>query len=115
MNKKSKYLFIFLGITIFLLLSQTIYLYANKSLSKEEIEKKEILIKAIGLPDLAISTEAMYTRHRTLSDIFSLFKDSPLLREYFPSTYVYSHSHILNNTPSNVNEVVEEIKVNNEK
>ena len=102
MNKKSKYLFFFLGITTILLTFQTIYLYTNKSLTKENLAKKDILLKVVGLPDLAISTEAMYIRHRTLSDIFSLFKESPELREYFPTTYVYSHSHILNNTPNKV-------------
>ena len=102
MNKKSKYLFLFLGVTLLLLISQIIYLYTNKSLTKDNIEKKDILLKVVGLPDLAISNEAMYIRHRTLSDIFSLFKESPELREYFPTTYVYSHSHILNNTPSKV-------------
>lgn len=105
MNKKSKFLFFFLGITIFLLLGQSIYLYTNKSMTEENIQKKDIFVKTLGLPDLAISTEAMYIRHRTLSDVFSLFKDSPELREYFPTTYVYSHSHILNNTPSKVIEV----------
>ncbi len=108
MNIKSKYLFFFLGITTILLVFQTIYLYTNKSLTKENLEKKDLLIQALGLPDLAISTEAMYIRHRTLSDTFSLFKESPELREYFPTTYVYSHSHILNNTPSKVIKVINE-------
>lgn len=109
MNKKSKILIIFFCVLITLLSLLTLYLYENKTLINENIEKKNILIKATGLPDLAISTEAMYIRHRTLSDIFSVFKESPELREYFPSTFIYSHSHILNNTPSKV------IKVRNEK
>lgn len=102
MNKKSKYLIFFLCITTIVLIVQSIYLQSNKSLTKENLNKKDILLKVVGLPDLAISTEAMYIRHRTLSDIFSVFKDSPLLREYFPTTFVYSHSHILNNTPTKV-------------
>ena len=100
MNKKSKYLILFLLFPTTFLVVLSTYLYINKSLSEEELAKKDILIKAIGLPDLAISNEAMYIRHRTLSDIFSLFKDSPELREYFPTTYIYSHSNILNNTPN---------------
>ena len=102
MNKKSKYLILFLLFCTISITIQSIYLYTNKSLTKKNLEKKDILLKAVGLPDLAISTEAMYIRHRTLSDIFSLFKDSPELREYFPTTYIYSHSHIVNNTPNKV-------------
>ena len=54
----------------------------------------------LQLPDLAISTEAMFIRHRTLSDTFAILKEDPQLKEYFPTTFIYSHSHILQNTPS---------------
>ena len=108
MNKKSKYLISILVITIFAITVEAIYLQATKSLTKQQIEQKEELLKIVGLPDLAISNEAMYTRHRTLSNTFSIFKDSPELREYFPTTFVYSHSHILNNTPSKVKEIINE-------
>ena len=102
MNKKSKYLIFILAITICAITLEAIYLQTTKSLTQKQIEQKEALLKVVGLPDLAISTEAMYIRHRTLSNTFSIFKDSPELREYFPTTFVYSHSHILNNTPSRV-------------
>jgi len=102
MNKKSKY---FIGITIFLislLLIQIVYLKIYESIDPKQLNEKKAFLKVTALPDLAISTEAMYIRHRTLSDTFSLLKESPELREYFPSTFTYSHSHILNNTPSKV-------------
>ena len=57
-------------------------------------EKKISFVRLSGLPDLAISTEANYVRHRSLSDIFSIYKDDGSLREYFPSTFIISHSHI---------------------
>ncbi|PLY08150.1 MAG: hypothetical protein C0625_02905 [Arcobacter sp.] len=102
MNKKSKYLLFIISIAICTITLEVIYLQINKSLNKKNILEKNILLKAIGLPDLSTSNEAMYIRHRTLSNTFSIFKDSPELREYFPSTFIYSHSHILNNTPSKV-------------
>ena len=108
MNKKSKYLISILVLTIFAITVEAIYLQTSKSLTKQQIEQKEEFLKVTGLPDLAISNEAMYIRHRTLSNTFSLFKDSPELREYFPTTFVYSHSHILNNTPSKVKEIINE-------
>ncbi len=66
---------------------------------------KNIFVKTIGLPDLAISTEATYIRHRSLSDLFAIYKDDGDLREYFPSSFVYNHSTILNNTPSRIQNV----------
>lgn len=102
MNKKSKYLFFSILITLFTIVFELGYLSNFKSLSKKDIEDKNILVSSLGLPDLAISNEAMYIRHRTLSDTFSIFKEGPELKEYFPTTFVYSHSHILNNTPAKI-------------
>ena len=102
MNKKSKYLFSIIVLVLFTLSIELVYLQNSKTLSKKDIEDKNILVSSLGLPDLAISTEAMYIRHRSLSDTFSIFKEGPELKEYFPSTFVYSHSHILNNTPSKI-------------
>ncbi len=102
MNKKSKYLFIIIVLILFSIALELTYLSNAKNLDKKDIEDKNILVSSLGLPDLAISTEAMYIRHRTLSDTFSIFKESPELKEYFPTTFIYSHSHILNNTPSKI-------------
>lgn len=102
MNKRSKFFILFLISMITIVFIEILYLYKDKTISKKDLEMKHSLLKITGLPDLAISTEAMYIRHRTLSETFSILKESPELREYFPSTFVYSHSHILNNTPSKV-------------
>lgn len=102
MNKKSKFFILFLMFFIVLIFVETIYLYKCQTISMKDLQDKQALLKITGLPDLAISTEAMYIRHRTLSETFSILKESPELREYFPSTFVYSHSHILNNTSSKV-------------
>lgn len=102
MNKKSKYMFLtvcFIGLLMFL---ELLYIQKNKVYNKKNIEDKKILVSVLQLPDLAISTEAMFIRHRTLNDTFATFKEGPELKEYFPTTYIYSHSHILNNTPSKI-------------
>ena len=102
MTKKSFYLFyIILGlISIFII--QTVYLLNTKSITNEALNKKQLFVKITGLPDLAISTEASYIRHRSLSDIFGIFKDDGNLREYFPSSFTYNHSTLINNTPSRI-------------
>lgn len=99
MNKKSLYLFYLFSALFALLVMQVVYLNNTKAINKDMLNKKETFIHICGLPDLAISTEASYVRHRSLSDLFSIYKDDGNLREYFPSTFAYSHSHLINISP----------------
>jgi len=96
MNKKSHYLFyIFMGVVIILMV-ELIYLKQTREMTEKQQIKKQNFVKIAGLPDLAIVTETSSVRHRTMSDLFSIYRDDANLREYFPSTFVYSHSHIIN-------------------
>ena len=98
MNKKSTFvLYIFLALFSSLGV-EVIYLNSLHKLNGEVLSKKLSFIDLAGLPDLAISTEATYVRHRSLSMIGDIYKDDGSLREYFPSTYAISHSHTLNQT-----------------
>jgi hypothetical protein len=92
MNKKTKRVFLFFTALVFVFLGQIGYLYATKSITPELREKKQLFVSLTLLPDLALSTEADYIRHRSLSAFFSLFKEGPLLREYFVSTHLYAPS-----------------------
>lgn len=95
-TKKAQNIFyIFCGL-FFLIVAELTYINARESLHEDTLEKKLAFVQISGLPDLAISTEASYIRHRSLSTVFSIYKDDGSLREYFPSTYTISHSHILN-------------------
>ena len=94
MNKKSFILFYIISGLLSIVIIQIIYLYTTKSVTNETLKKKRIFVKTVGLPDLSICTEASYIRHRSLSDIFSIYKDDGSLREYFPSTFVYNHSRL---------------------
>ena len=88
MNKRTNFLFSFL-IALFII-SSLLFIVLNdkKSLTTESLNKKELFVKIVGLPDLAISTEVNYIRHRSLTDINSIFKDGPEHIEYAPSTFV---------------------------
>lgn len=93
--KTPRLLFILFSLVSILVL-QSLYLSATKTLSQESQAKRKEFVAISTLPDLAISTEATFIRHRSMSDMFSIYKDDGSLREYFPSTYTYSHSHIIN-------------------
>lgn len=95
---KTPYLFLIVASLVVILSVESIYLVKDKSMSLEMQNKKKDFVAFVGLPDLAIATEATFVRHRTMSDMFSIYKDDGSLREYFVSTYSYNHSHIINQT-----------------
>lgn len=43
------------------------------------------LAEALGLTDIALFTEARYTRHLSLADLHSPFQDAPMAFEHFPA------------------------------
>lgn len=51
----------------------------------EEIPRKRALARELALTDLAIWTEARYTRHPSQADFFAPFQDVPSSLEHFPS------------------------------
>jgi hypothetical protein len=84
--------FIFL-VSIFSI--QLLYIAKTKTVTTEAKKMKNDFVKVTGLPDLALSTEANYIRHRSISDIFSIYRDDGTLREYAPSSYIYAPSKVL--------------------
>ena len=51
----------------------------------ELLEPAQSLVRRLGLSDLALFTEARYTRHPVQADLHSAFQDHPLALEHFPS------------------------------
>lgn len=102
MNYKTKIYFTTIFSLVAILFITVLFLQNFKTLKESEKNDKNILVSHVLLPDLSISTEAMYIRHRSLADLFSYFKDSPSLLEYFPSTFVYNYPKNINNTPSKI-------------
>lgn len=50
-----------------------------------EIPAKRNLVRTLGLTDLALWTEARYTRHPSQADLFTPFQDFPSSLEHFPA------------------------------
>jgi len=49
------------------------------------VPAKQAVAARLGLTDLAIWTEARYTRHPSQTDLFSPFQDFPASLEHFPA------------------------------
>jgi len=50
-----------------------------------DVAEMHVLAARLGLTDLALFTEARYTRHPSQADLHSAFQDHPLALEHFPS------------------------------
>ena len=59
------------------------------------IPKKMQLVNELELTDLAMWTEARYTRHPSQADYFSAFQDCPSSLEHFPAGSVVTVPEIL--------------------
>lgn len=75
--------FIVLEVTILALLLIGALLYAEKM--QPELAAKRQLVKRLMLTDLALWTEARYTRHPSQADFFTPFQDFPGAVEHFPA------------------------------
>ncbi len=78
----------YLGATALLLLLLGLALLhaglARRAL-RPEVERRRELAAALGLTDLALFTEARYTRHPTQADRHTPFQEHPFSLEHFPS------------------------------
>ncbi len=98
MKFKVQFVLFFMFTVLSLLFAQVLCLNLRDNHTDERLN----FVKLTGLPDLAISNETHYVRHRSLSDTFSIFSNSPTLSENFPSTFVYNYSNIQKNLPSRI-------------
>ena len=46
---------------------------------------RDDLVQPLGLIDLALFTEARYTRHPSMADLHSAFQDHPVSLDHFPT------------------------------
>ena len=87
----SKTLLLFIAFLLLFTILEVLYLKSKP----QDKNTKELFVKTIELPDLAISTEAKYIRHRSLATIGAIFSENPESIEYFPTTFVYAPSPLL--------------------
>ena len=51
----------------------------------DELPARRQLVSLLSLTDLSLWTEARYTRHPAMADLFSPFQDHPVALEHFPA------------------------------
>ena len=84
MRKSDPFLFgVAAGSALLLLSAMDATLRARAS--APAIAERAALVAALELTDLALFTEARYTRHPSQADLHSAFQDHPLALDHFPS------------------------------
>ncbi|MCD6186919.1 MAG: hypothetical protein J7K09_02040 [Desulfuromusa sp.] len=63
----------------------TAVLLTTGSRGISDLTAKRQLVKALGITDLSLCSEARYTRHPSQADLFSPFQDFPAAFEHFPT------------------------------
>jgi hypothetical protein len=58
----------------------------------QELPARRQLVDSLMLTDLSLWTEARYTRHPAMADLFSPFQDNPAAFEHFPAGSLMSPS-----------------------
>ncbi len=58
----------------------------KREILTESLARQVKLVKVVGASDLALSTEARYTRHLTVSDAVVISMDHPGAIDHFPSS-----------------------------
>ena len=85
MNKHKIFFFLTLSeivvLGIFFIYSSTV----SMTMSRTHYPDMQQLVSKLQLTDLALWTEARYTRHPSQADLFSPFQDFPSALEHFPA------------------------------
>jgi hypothetical protein len=55
------------------------------SVETRAMARNQELVRQLGLSDLALFTEARYTRHPSMADLHTAFQDHPVSFDHFPS------------------------------
>ncbi|MBU2538179.1 MAG: hypothetical protein KKH22_07050 [Proteobacteria bacterium] len=76
---------ILLGLLLVLEAALFVDALSRRKVEATTLTQLEVLTSALGLTDLAVSTEARYTRHPAVSDAVAPFMDHPGAIEHFPT------------------------------
>lgn len=88
------------GATLLVLLAG-IHPIQTKSTIDKRLQRERAVVDRLQLTDIALVTEAPYTRHPSLADRFSAFQNHPMALSQFPSeSLLVPPAHILRDMPA---------------
>ncbi len=94
---------LFIGLTLLQVLALGLLLVHGQSQVsarlRQELPDLGAVVKTLQLTDLAIWTEARYTRHPSQADHFTPFQDFPSALEHFPAGSIMAPPRTVNPQP----------------
>ncbi len=97
--RKSSLLFLSLGALSALMLLSLVDATIRGSSARERLASMQRQVAELELTDLALFTEARYTRHLSQADRHTPFQDHPFAMEHFPSGSLAQPPTHLHQTP----------------
>ncbi len=88
--------YLFLGILALGLIFTDVAM--RQHLDAPVLKQRREIVRVLALTDLALFTEARYTRHPSMADRNTPFQDHPLSLEHFPSGSILALPPHLNTT-----------------
>jgi hypothetical protein len=83
--RKSNVFLLFVTVAVVLIALTVIDASSRRHGAEEALLQRGRLVAELDLTDLALFTEARYTRHPSQSDLHSAFQDHPMALEHFPT------------------------------
>lgn len=84
MRKSTTYL-LFTAANLIVVALLSLHAWISSGLSLQQRGYRQALVRDLHLTDLALFTEARYTRHLAMADHHAAFQDHPVSLEHFPS------------------------------
>ena len=83
--RRSSLVFALIGAGAAGLAGAALHAALSQAPGQARMEASAALVRHVGLTDLALFTEARYTRNPAMADLHSPFQDNPMAFEHFPS------------------------------
>jgi hypothetical protein len=83
--RKSDLFLAWMSLGILLLVLSFVHADISHRAAAAALTARTDLVAALDLTDLALFTEARYTRHPSQADLHSAFQDHPMALEHFPT------------------------------
>ena len=87
--RRTKFTALLFAFLFFIIAAELIYLEIFHH--QKSTEKKILFTQKTGLPDLSLSSQESYIRHRSLADVFSIYSNDATLREYSSASFSISN------------------------
>ena len=100
-NQVRFFWFVMMGLTLGLGM-ELLYGYLFMAPDAEDLKVRRDYVRLVGLPDLAVATEARFLRFRSLADVYSPFNEGPELLDHFPASFVFAPSPVERSLPSRI-------------